>query len=309
MVGTRATSMLSFTANGTPARGSSAPAASRASTSATPAPAAPSGRRGRDPRLGRGRRGPAWRAARRRRRGRRLTIGHHHEERCARRHQVADRAHHPGDRAADGARDRRLGLHRLERDHGVARRHPVALGHAGPGRHRRAAAPPRRTRRRRARRGRRSDDGAGSVDRFRMPGELAGGFPSGPLVGERGLAARSGRRGCRRRGRSRTRGVRRGEKVPSSMSELEPAGARRRPAARAARRRRPGTSGCGRSCGATTVHAGRVRGASVACSTPGRCGRRTGSRPGPPCRRRRGTRRRCPPRSRESTCAPGCTSW
>ena len=44
-------------------------------------------------------------------------------------------------------------------------------------------------------------------------------------------------------------------------------------------------------------------------TTPGWCGRRTGSRRGPPCRRCTGRRRRCRPRSPASRCGPGCTSW
>ena len=43
-------------------------------------------------------------------------------------------------------------------------------------------------------------------------------------------------------------------------------------------------------------------------STSAPCGRRTDSRPGPPCRRRRGRRRRCRRHSPASRCAPGCTS-
>ena len=57
-------------------------------------------------------------------------------------------------------------------------------------------------------------------------------------------------------------------------------------------------------------HVGLVARASGRRGTrPARCGRRTGSRPGPPCRTRRGRRRRCRRRSPGSTCGPGCTSW
>ena len=44
---------------------------------------------------------------------------------------------------------------------------------------------------------------------------------------------------------------------------------------------------------------------AVVAARPARCGRPAGSRPGPPCRRRTGRRRRCRPRSAASRCAAG----
>ena len=97
--------------------------------------------------------------------------------------------------------------------------------------------------------------------------------------------------------------------VVGSISSVELARALARPAGRAARRRRPGGSGSGRRCAAATARSKSSAGAARRGSTPARCARRTGSRPGPPCRRCTGRRRRCRPRSPASTCGPGCTSW
>ena len=216
-------------------------------------------------------------------------------------------AHTTVDRAADGAAHRRLGLHRFERDQRRRPARPVARARPGPAPRCRAAAPRRRTRRRggRQRRDRPTAPArSGSACRVNSPG----GLPSRALLGERAPAARCGRRAMSAAWAASERAVLGRREGAVLDARLEPPGARR-PAARAARRRRPGTSGCGRRSAAATVPALEVPVRARTCSTPARCGRRTDSRPGPPCRRCTGRRRRCRPRSRASTCAPGCTSW
>ena len=72
---------------------------------------------------------------------------------------------------------------------------------------------------------------------------------------------------------------------------------------------RPGGSGSGRRSAAATARRARRPASARRGTRPAPCGRRTGSRPGPPCRTRTGRRRRCRRRSPGSRCGPGCTSW
>ena len=217
-------------------------------------------------------------------------------------------AHHAHDRATDRGRHRRLRLHRLQHHDRSAGRDPVALAHEQTGdaavqrrlHHERAVGQRRRGRVRPARR----VGSTGSPPRASSPDAAQ----RVALVGERSFPAARGTPRSNRCARLRNARCSARENVPSSMRRS------RRPARASARRSSSSSASTGyqriRSKHRSSHGLGRRRVAlsPVACSTPAPCGRRTGSRPDPPCRRCTGTRRRCRPRSPASTCAPGCTS-
>ena len=104
-------------------------------------------------------------------------------------------------------------------------------------------------------------------------------------------------------------GTRRGRACDSSMRSWMPAVGKSVAQLQQLFARSPDRSGSGRrSAAATACRRGSPRSAG-SDSTSARCGRRTDSRRGLPCRRRIDRRRRCPPRSPASRCAPGCTWW
>ena len=127
--------------------------------------------------------------------------------------------------------------------------------------------------------------------------DLAARPASGRARRRRRRAARRGRRRCRRPRRPGTARCSARRNVVGSTAQLELARLRRRPAGRAARRPRPGRTRSwskGRSSHGTS---GSPPASGGRGTRPARCDRRTGSRPGPPSRRRRGRPRRCRRRS------------